>query len=198
LYPFRVLLQNVLRSDVLSLFGIRTHYFNVFFPDSFVVLYKMLLVKLTVLSVFLNLFLSTVTFLFLTDRLAASLTSDIDGPSNNSDPLTRASVRPSSRDPQRKISPSVQALPPIPTRSIVMSPANRRRSLESRKGIEVGSLAGSRRGSEVSRRGSEMSRRGSEVSRRGSEVKYGPGMSWLTMISQNLNSFQGPFKHLFL
>jgi hypothetical protein len=156
----------------------------------------MLLVKLTVLSLILHLSLSTVTFLFPTDRAAASLTFDIDGSSNNSEPLTRVSVRPGSPDLRRKILPSVQVGLPTPTPSIVVSPGSRRSSLASRRGIEIGSLAGSRRGSEVSRRGSEMSRRSSEVSRRGSEVEYGPGMSWLTMISQNLNSFQGPFKHI--
>jgi len=149
-----------------------------FFPDSSEVLYKMLLAKLTFLSLFY-----AVPFLFRTDRPAVSLISDVDSSSNNPEPLTRASVRPGSPDPRRRILPIVQVRPPTPTPSIVVSPGSRRSSLASRRGSEVGNLAGSRRGSEVSRRGSEMSRRGSEVSRRGSEVEYGLGMSWLIMIS---------------
>lgn len=138
----------------------------------------MLLAKLTLLSLFY-----AVTFLFLTDRQAGCLTSDVNGSSNNPESLSRASVRPGSPDPRRRILPNVQVRPPTPTPSIVVSPGSRRSSLASRRGSEVGNLAGSRRGSEVSRRGSEMSRRGSEVSRRGSEVEYGLGMSWLIMIS---------------
>lgn len=138
----------------------------------------MLLAKLTFLSLFY-----AVTFLFPTDRPAASLTSDVDSSSNNPEPLTRASVRPGSPDPRRRILPIVQVRPPTPTPSIVVSPVSRRSSLASRRGSEIGSLAGSRRGSEVSRRGSEISRRGSEVSRRGSDIEYGLGMSWLIMSS---------------
>jgi len=138
----------------------------------------MLLAKLMVLSLFY-----AVTFLFPTDRPEASLISDLDGSSNNPEPLTRASVRPGSPDPRRRILPIVQVRPPTPTPSIVVSPGSRRSSLASRRGSEVGNVTGSRRSSEVSRRGSEMSQRSSEMSRRGSEVEYGLGMSWLIMIS---------------
>lgn len=111
-----------------------------------------------------------------------SISSNIEGCSNNPEVPLRGLVRPGSPDPRRRILPSVQVHPPTPTPTIVVSPGSRRPSLASRRGSELESLASSRRGSEASRQGSNISQRSSEVSRRGNEVEPSPGVLWFNKL----------------